>query len=324
MEVFIKIQTEFLKKNLGDLQSNLVTCHIKILSMSNSFDRYQKRRLRSSYFSVVLSIALVLFVLGVLGVVVLKSNKIANHFKEQVAVTLFLKNNVERSQSKKLEESLQKKDYTKSVVFVSKEAAAKEFSKEIGEDFLQFLGSNPLKNSIDIHLKPAFITPEKMKAIEKEMLKNAYVSEVLYDAPLIEILTQNIQKISFWILIIAGFFTLIAVVLINGSIRLSVYSKRFTIKTMQMVGATKRFIRLPFIWKSIRLGICGALLAIIGLGALMYYVSDHIPQLELLSNKKDLAIIFSGILIMGILVTWLSTFFATQRFLNLKTDQLYS
>ena len=292
--------------------------------MSNSFDRYQKRRLRSSYFSVILSIALVLFVLGVLGVVVLKSTKIANHFKEQVAVTLFLKDNVKRSQSKKLEEIIKAKEYTKSIVFVSKETAAKEFSKEIGEDFLTFLGSNPLKNSIDIHLNPEFITPEKMKLIEQEMLKNAYVSEVLYDAPLIEMLTQNIQKISFWILVIAGFFTLKAVVLINSSIRLSVYSKRFTIKTMQMVGATKRFIRLPFIWKSIRLGIFGALLASIGLAALIYYVSQYIPQLGLLSNKIDLAIVFSGVLAMGILVTWLSTFFATQRFLNLKTDQLYS
>ena len=314
----------FLKKNLGDLQSNLVTCEIKKLTMSNSFDRYQKRRLRSSYFSVILSIGLVLFILGVLGIAVLKSNKIANHFKEQVAVTLFLKKDVTRSQSKKLEESLKTKGYTKTIVFVSKEAAAKDFSEEIGEDFIEFLGTNPLKNSIDIHLNPAFITPDKMKTIEKELLNNAFVSEVLYDAPLIEMLTRNIHKISFWILVIAGFFTLITVVLINSSIRLSVYSKRFTIKTMQMVGATKRFIRLPFIWKSIRLGIFGALLASIGLAALLYYVAEQIPQLELLSNRKDLVIVFSGILLMGILVTWISTFFATQRFLNLKTDQLYS
>ena len=177
---------------------------------------------------------------------------------------------------------------------------------------------------MDIHLNPDFITPDKMKTIEKELLKNAYVSEVLYDAPLIEMLTQNIQKISFWILVVAGFFTLIAVVLINSSIRLSVYSKRFTIKTMQMVGATKRFIRLPFIWKSIRLGIMGAGLASIGLASLLYYIGDAIPQLGLLSDKKDLVIVFSGVLLMGILVTWMSTFFATQRFLNLKTDQLYS
>ncbi len=292
--------------------------------MSNSFDRYQKRRLRSSYASVILSIALVLFVLGVLGIVVLKSTKIANHFKEQVALTVFLKNNVARSQTMKLEESLKVKEYTRSVVFVSKELAAKEFSKEIGEDFVAFLGSNPLKNSIDIHLNPDFITPKKMKSIKSELLKNSYVSEVLYDAPLIELLTRNIQKLSLWVLIVAGFFTLISVILINSSIRLSVYSKRFTIKTMQMVGATKRFIRLPFIWKSIRLGISGAFIASFGLAALVYYVSMHIPQLDLLSDKKDLAIVFSGVLTVGILVTWISTFFATQRFLNLKTDQLYS
>lgn len=292
--------------------------------MSSSFERYQKRRLKSSYFSVVLSIALVLFVLGVLGILVLKSSKIANHFKEQVTVTLFLKNNVKNSQIHKLQESLKLKEYTKSVVFTSKDAAAKEFSKEIGEDFLTFLGSNPLKNSLDIHLKPEYITPDKMKLVEKEMLQNAYVSEVLYDAPLIELLTQNIRKVSFWVLILAGFFTLISVVLINSSIRLSVYSKRFTIKTMQMVGATKRFIRFPFIWKSIRLGVLGAFLASLGLLSLSYYVNQHIPQLELLSNKKDLAIVLSGVLSLGVVVTWLSTFFATQRFLNLKTDQLYS
>tara|TARA_B100000809_G_scaffold237763_1_gene257920 strand:- start:85973 stop:86851 length:879 start_codon:yes stop_codon:yes gene_type:complete len=292
--------------------------------MSNSFERYQKRRLRSSYFSVILSIALVLFVLGVFGIVVLKSTKIANHFKEQVTLTFFLKDNVKRSQSIKLEETLIAKEYTKSVVYTSRETAAKEFSKDIGEDFLTFLGTNPLKNSIDMHLKPEFVTPEKMEEIKVQMLKNTYVSEVLYDVPLIQLLTKNIQKISFWILVVAGFFTLIVIVLINSSIRLSVYSKRFTIKTMQMVGATKRFIRRPFIWKSIRLGVLGALLANIGLAALIYYVSERIPELGLLTDVKELGIVFSGVFLVGILVTWFSTFFATQRFLNLKIDQLYS
>jgi cell division transport system permease protein len=137
-------------------------------------------------------------------------------------------------------------------------------------------------------------------------------------------LTQNIQKISFWVLAIAGFFTVIAIVLINSSIRLSVYSKRFTIKTMQMVGATKRFIRRPFVWNSIRLGVLGACLASGGLLALLYALSQQIPELELLTDLKSLALVFGGVLLVGILVTWISTFFATQRFLNLKTDQLYS
>ena len=292
--------------------------------MSNSFENYQKRRLKSSYFSVVLSIALVLFVLGVLGMVVLKSTQIANHFKEQVTLTLFLKDNVKRTQSLHLEASLKKKDFTKDLSYVSKEAAAESYSREIGEDFLSFLGSNPLKNSLDIQLHPEYVTPTAMADIKKDLLKNTFVAEVVYDAPLIQLLTQNIQKISFWVLAIAGFFTVIAIVLINSSIRLSVYSKRFTIKTMQMVGATKRFIRRPFVWNSIRLGVLGACLASGGLLALLYALSQQIPELELLTDLKSLALVFGGVLLVGILVTWISTFFATQRFLNLKTDQLYS
>ncbi|WP_139957679.1 cell division protein FtsX [Flavicella sediminum] len=291
--------------------------------MSSSFERHQKRRLKSSYFSVIVSIALVLFMIGVLGMVVLKSKQIANHFKEKVAITLFLKDNVSRAQSKKLEASLLKKDYTKSVVFLSKEQAAKIYSEDIGEDFLEFLGSNPLKNSIDVYLKSDHVAPLKMLDIKTELSENAYVSEVVYDEPLIQLLTQNIQKISFWILIVASFFGLVAILLINSSIRLSVYSKRFTIKTMQMVGATKRFIRRPFIWKSIRLGIFGAVVASAGLAALFYYTAQYFPELQLLSNKEELAIVFAGVFLIGILITWFSTYFATQRFLNLKTDQLY-
>lgn len=292
--------------------------------MSNSFERYQKRRLKSSYFSVILSVALVLFVLGVLGLLVVKSSKIANHFKEQVVITFFVKDKVSKNNITELQKSIEKKDFCKSVTFISKETAAKEFSKEIGEDFMEFLGSNPLKNALDIHLKPEFIQPERMAEIKNDLLKNAFAEEVVYDAPLIQLLSQNIQKISFWILIVAGVFTLIAIVLINSSIRLSVYSKRFTIKTMQMVGATKRFIRLPFIWQSVRLGIAGALLACVALGGLIYSIAKRVPQLELLTDTKALALVFGGVFLMGILVTWFSTYFATQRFLNLKTDQLYS
>ena len=291
--------------------------------MSSSFEKYQKRKLKSSYFSVIISIALVLFMVGVLGMVVLKSSKIAAHFKEKVAITLFLKNKVSTEQSEKLQASLLKENFTKGVVYTSKDKAAKEFSKDIGEDFLEFLGDNPLKNSIDITLKPEFVSPGKMALIKNDLEKNAFVSEVVYDEPLIKILTQNIQKISFWILIVAGFFTLIAIILINSSIRLAVYAKRFTIKTMQMVGATKRFIRGPFIWRSIRLGIIGAILASGGLGTLIFYLNEQFPELELLSNTKELGIVFGGVLLSGVIITWVSTFFATQRFLNLKTDQLY-
>jgi cell division transport system permease protein len=292
--------------------------------MSNSYDRYQKRRLHSSYFSVVLSIALVLFVLGALGLVVVKSTKIANHFKSQIEITLFLKDRVTSQQIANLQKSLETKKYTRAISFTSKEVAAVQFSKDIGEDFLGFLGENPLKNALDISLQPSFVTPQKLAEIQKTLIKNAYVDEVVYDAPLIELLTANVKRISFWVLVVAGFFTLIAVILINSSIRLSVYSKRFTIKTMQMVGATKRFIRIPFIWTSIKLGIAGAFLSSFALAAVIYYISEEIPALELLTDYKELALVFAGVFLIGIFVSWFSTFLATQRFLNLKTDQLYS
>jgi cell division transport system permease protein len=149
------------------------------------------------------------------------------------------------------------------------------------------------------------------------------VSEVTYDKPLIELLSKNINRLSFWMLIFSALFTLIAIVLINGSIRLSVYSKRFTIKTMQMVGATKSFIRGPFIWQSVKLGIIGALVSIAGLVAFISYLNKNIPELELFSDVNLLSVVFLGIIGLGILITWLSTFFATQRFLNLRTDELY-
>ena len=291
--------------------------------MSTSFEKYQKRRLRSSYFSVIISISLVLFLVGLLGLIVLKTKSVTEHFKEKVTMTIFLNDNAKNSDIDILKAELKKADYTKSVTYISKKEAAKNYTEEIGEDFVEFLGDNPLKNAIDISLKSESVTPEKMDEIEKNLLIRSIVAEVTYDKPLIELLTKNMNRLSFWMLLFSALFTLIAVVLINSSIRLSVYSKRFTIKTMQMVGATKGFIRVPFIWRSIKLGIIGSLLSIAGLIAFIMYVDNTIPELAMLENYKILAILFAAIIGLGILITWLSTFFATQRFLNLRTDELY-
>ncbi|MCF8715475.1 ABC transporter permease [Joostella atrarenae] len=291
--------------------------------MSKSFERYQKRKLISSYFSVILSIALVLFLLGVLGLLVINTKKLANHFKEQVAITVFLKDNAKEVEINQLQKSLAMTDYTKSAVFVSKEEAAESHSKEIGENFLDFLGYNPLQNSIDVHLNADYVATDSIQKIADNLSKKEYVAEVSYDKPLISLLNENVKRMSFWILIASGVFTLIAVLLINSSIRLSVYSKRFIIKTMQMVGATKRFIRRPFIWNSIKLGMVGALVAIIAMIGLLYYVDMRMPQLNLLSDPFMLIGLFIGIFVTGIIITWISTYIATQRFLNLKTDDLY-
>ena len=162
-----------------------------------------------------------------------------------------------------------------------------------------------------------------MQEISDRFNKNSFVFEVSYDKPLVTFLTQNIQKVSFWLFAISSFFGLIALILINSSIRLSVYSKRFNIKTMQMVGATKGFIRKPFIWSGIRLGFIGALISLAGLAAVIYYIDQKIPTLQLVTDYVTLAYLGGGILLIAFIISWLSTFFATQRFLNLQTDELY-
>ncbi|WP_242133768.1 cell division protein FtsX [Aestuariivivens marinum] len=291
--------------------------------MSSSFEKHQKRRLISSYFSVVLSIALVLFLLSLLGMLVLNAKKVSDHFKEQVVLTIYLKDSAKEVEINQLEKSLAMADYVKSTEYVSKEEAAEFMKVQNGEDFMDFVGYNPLQNSIDVHLKADFVTTEHLEKISTEALNKNFVDEVSYDNDLVNLMNNNVKKISFWVLVISCIFTLIAVLLINSSIRLAVYSKRFTIKTMQMVGATKQFIRRPFVWKSVRLGIIGALLALIGMTIVLYYLNKTFTELGLLNKPLLIGLLFILIFVLGIIITWISTHFATQRFLNLKTDELY-
>ncbi|AFU69009.1 cell division ABC-type permease like protein FtsX [Psychroflexus torquis ATCC 700755] len=291
--------------------------------MASSFEKYQKRRLITSYFSVVISIALVLFLVGLLALLVLNTKKVADNLKEQIALTVYLKDTAKEVEIDQMQKSLALAEYSKTIVFVSKEEAAKAYSEEIGEDFMEFLGYNPLQNSIDVYFNADYVSETQIAEISRDLGDKEFVDEIVYDKPLIALLNDNIKRLSFWILIVSGLLTFIAVLLINSSIRLSVYAKRFTIKTMQMVGATKHFIRRPFILKSIKLGLIGSTISLIGMGVVLYYLNKSFPELNLISDEILLAAIFVGVLIMGILISWLSTFFATQRFLNLKTDELY-
>ncbi|WP_336068462.1 permease-like cell division protein FtsX [Mesoflavibacter sp. CH_XMU1404-2] len=291
--------------------------------MSSSFDRYQKRRLISSYFSVVISIALVLFLLGIVGFLLLNAKKVTDFMKENVNVTVYLKDTAKDVEIKQLEKSLALADYVKTTDFVSKDDAAEAMKSEFGDDFMDLVGYNPLQNSIDVKLKADFLTNEKLEELTALAQEKSFVDEVKYDESLVELINSNVKKISFWVLLLSAIFTLIAVLLINSSIRLSVYSKRFTIKTMQMVGATKSFIRRPFVWKSIKLGILGAVVALIGLGFVVYYVDKMFPELALRQSLILIGGLFLAVFLLGIIITWISTHFATQRFLNLKTDQLY-
>jgi len=291
--------------------------------MATSFEKYQKRRLISSYFSVVLSISLVLFLLGLLGLFLINSSQLSRYFKEQIPVSIYLKDSAKEVEIDQLRQSLEMADYTKSATYISKEEAAEQHIETIGEDYLEFLGYNPLQNSIDVELLADFVSSAQLKDIANEISAKDFVAEVEYDELLVELFDKNIKRISFYVLLFSGLLLVIAVLLINSSIRLSVYAKRFTIKTMQMVGATKSFIRRPFIWRSIRLGLIGAVIAMIGVTLALYLFDRAWPQLELLSDKVLLGSLFLFIVVMAILISWVSTFFATQRFLNLRTDELY-
>ena len=291
--------------------------------MASSFDKFQKRRLLSSYFSVVLSVFLVLFLLGILGFFIINSHKLADNFKEKIAMTVFFKNDANDSILKAFGKELKAAKFTKSFVYVSKEAAAKQHTDIIGEDFMTFLGTNPLQNSYDINLKADYVEKDSIAKIESILNKNVMVSDIVYDKQLVNLVNDNIKKVSMWILIISGFLTFIAVLLINSSLRLSIYSHRFIIKTMQMVGATKAFIRKPFVMRSIKLGMLGAGLAIIALIGVLIYLQTNFPDLGILDDKLLVAVVLFMVFGMGVLITWISTYFATQRFLNLRTDDLY-
>ncbi len=291
--------------------------------MISKFERFQKRRLLSSYFSVVLSIFLVLFLLGILGLFVINSKKLSDDFKEEIAMTVFFKNDAQDSTLTAFGEELKTARFAKDFKYVPREVAAEEHKKVIGEDFMEFLGVNPLQNSYDIHLKADYVVNDSIEKIERRLKQNEMVSDIVYDKQLVTLVNDNIEKISMWILIVSGFLALVAVLLINSSMRLSIHSNRFIIKTMQMVGATKSFIRKPFIWRSITLGIIGAVLAVIALIAVLFYVETNYPNLGIIEDQVMVGAVLIGVILAGILISWISTFIATQRFLNLRTDDLY-
>jgi cell division transport system permease protein len=291
--------------------------------MSSSFDKFQKRRLISSYFSVVLSVFLVLFLLGMLGFFIINSKKLADDFKEKIAMTVFFKNEAKDSVLKAFGNELKVARFPKSITYVSKDIAAKQHTDIIGEDFLTFLGENPLQNSFDIHLKADYVIKDSIAKIESDLRKNVMISDIVYDKQLVNLVNDNIKKVSMWILIISGFLTVVAVLLINSSLRLSIHSNRFIIKTMQMVGATKTFIRKPFVMRSVKLGMIGAGLAILALIGVLIYVQINFPNLGILEDKFLILLVLLTVFGIGVLITWVSTYFATQRFLNLRTDDLY-
>lgn len=283
---------------------------------------YHKSRLISSYFSVSLSIALVIFILGVLGILLINSQKIESHFKEQITFTIYINELTKPIQIKQLQKSLRLKKETKNVTFISKEKAAEIHAESIGEDFIEFLGYNPLLNSIEVRFLSQYVSPAFLEKLKISLENEKYVNEVYYDVPLIEILDKNIKKISQSLLAATITLLLIAILLINSSIRISIYSKRLVIKTMQLVGATKNFIRKPFLIKYLLLGFYGTFVAILSLSLMIYFIDIKYPELDLSKNIFEIIIVFLIIGILSFIITGISSFFATERFLNLKTNEV--
>ena len=291
--------------------------------MSNYIDKYQKRRLITSYVSVTVSISLVLLLMGLLGLLVFNASKLANHFKEKIAISIYLKEDASQTEIQSLQRKFSMSPYVKTSEFISKDEAAIKYSADIGENFVEFLGYNPLKDAVDISLKAQYVNQNAIERIVNDLQESLVVEEVSYDKPLIQLIDQNIQNASFWLLISSICFTIISVLLINSSIRLSIYSKRFIIKTMQMVGATKSFIQKPFIWTNIKLGIYGATISSVILILLLNTIDLNFPEIDIFGDVFGLSVLFVSLYGLGILISYLSTQSATQRFLNLRTDRLY-
>jgi len=274
---------------------------------------------------VVISIAIVLFLLGALGFFLLNSKHITNYFKEKITITVFFKDHAKLSEIKQFEKSIKLSSQVKHTKFITKKEAARQLRKDIGEDFIKFLDFNPLQDNLEVNLNGDYVNAHKMDSIKRQWQAYKFVSEVNYEyyKPLIKGLNRNIKKLSFWIMMVSAVFLVLVFLLINSAIRLSLYNKRFAIKTMQLVGATKAFIRKPFLIKAFWLGFTGALLASLALWGVLYYLDRLYPEFQFLTDYKLLGILFIGIFATGILITLISTYFATRRLLNLNADQLH-
>ena len=289
----------------------------------NNFEKFEKRRVLNTYFSLVLSISLVLFFLGCLSILLINSKKISNHFKEQIAITLYLTESIKPFEIKQLENSLLLKEETKKIEFISKDDAAADLKKEIGENFIDFLGYNPLLNSINVYMNSNFVNTISLNSLKDFYEEKEFIQEVIYDKPLVELLNDNLNKISNWLIAISLIFLVISMLLINSSIRLSIHSKRLIIKTMQLVGAKKSFIRRPFITKYLSLSLLSSVISISLLVVLIVYIDEKFSSLYLLKYPHEFFIIFSFLIFSSVFITLISTYFATQKFLNVNTSHIY-
>ncbi|MFP4046353.1 MAG: cell division protein FtsX [Bacteroidota bacterium] len=291
--------------------------------MATKEAKITKRRLRSSFLTSVVTISLVLFLLGVLGLLVFNAKILSDYVKENIGFSIILKEGVKEVEIKRLQKVLDASEYVKSTEYVTKKEAAEELKKELGEDFIDFLGYNPLLASIDVHLNARYANPDSLEIIKNDLKKYDHIKEVFYQKSLVQLVNQNIQKIGLFIIAFSGFLFLVAIALINNTIRLSIYSKRFIINTMQLVGATRGFIRRPFLFRGIMQGVYASIIAMLMLSAVIYFFQQEFDNIITLQDIEVIAPLFGAVLLVGLFISLISTFFAVNKYLYIKIDKLY-
>jgi len=293
--------------------------------MAKSEDRHFQRRITGAYLTSIISITLVLFTLGFLGLIVIQAGSLSNYIKENIGFEIIVKPGVKEADILHLKKVLDTRDYVKSAEYISTEEATRRLSAMLGDDFIDFLDNenNPLLPSIDLRFNAPWANSDSLAVIEAEVLENKVVKEVYYQKSLVHLINKNLRKISFALLGFSLLLLFIAMALVNNTIRLSVYSRRFIIRTMQLVGATESFIRLPFIAKGISQGLISAVIALAFLSGIIGVLQQQIPELALLINFKTLAFLYLFILVLGMLMSGFSTFFSVRKYLRISPDRLF-
>ncbi|WP_319591340.1 permease-like cell division protein FtsX [uncultured Draconibacterium sp.] len=282
-----------------------------------------KKRFFNSWITSLISITLVLILLGLLSFMLINSKKLSDYVREKIGFTLVLSDDLRETEIIRLQKILSAGDFVKSVDYIDKESAANELTKELGEDFQGFLGYNPLFASLDIKLNAAYTHTDSLQVLEQKFLEYPQVTEVYYQKNLVTLINENVRKISLALLILSGLLTFIFFGLINNTIRLLIYSQRFTINTMQMVGASKGFIRKPFLIKSLFLGAIGGILANTILIGTIYFYKQELYGLINFADLKTIALIVAIVFILGFSISILSTWLALGKFLRMKFDELF-
>ncbi len=291
--------------------------------MSAESNTMARKTLRTAYISTVVSISMVLFMIGTLGVLVLHARKISDYVKENIQLSVMLFPDSKAEDISRLVASLNKSEFVKSTTYINKDEAAEQLKKDLGEDFVEFLGYNPLLASIDVRLKAQFADMENVNKLKSEIGSFTIVKEVYYHQSLIDMINKNMRTLGFVILGFSSLLLFIAAALINNTIRLALYSKRLLIKSMKLVGATRGFIRKPFVLSGIIQGLYGALIANVLLVVLLYFSRKEITDLVEIQDYNMLLTLMGGVIIAGILIAGTSTYFAVNKYLRRGTQETY-